>query len=113
MRAMSARPSSTAVERLWNSFGDNLTAKRRSLLNETLQMLVYTKLNHFVLQWDDVDCSKIRDAHYQFQSILEFVDHMIEEELVARECGPQEVLHVDGAVDLGGDSNTESDDIGA
>jgi hypothetical protein len=40
IRVMSAKPSSTAVERLWNSFEDNLTAKRRSMKNETLAMLV-------------------------------------------------------------------------
>jgi hypothetical protein len=37
IRVMSTDPSSTAVERLWNSFGDNLTAKRRSLLNDTFE----------------------------------------------------------------------------
>jgi hypothetical protein len=46
IRVMYAKPSSTAVKCLWNSFGDNLTAKRRSLLNETLQIFVYTKMNH-------------------------------------------------------------------
>jgi hypothetical protein len=36
IRAMSAKPSSSAVERLWNGFGDTLTAKRRSFKNNTL-----------------------------------------------------------------------------
>jgi hypothetical protein len=80
IRVMSAKPSSTAVERLWNSFGDNLTAKRRSLLNETLQMFVYTKMNHWLLQLDGVDAS-IEQQEYSFQSVLEFVDEMIESEL--------------------------------
>jgi hypothetical protein len=39
IRVMSAKPSSTAVERLWNAFGDNLTAKRRSMKNKTLRSL--------------------------------------------------------------------------
>jgi hypothetical protein len=78
---MSAKPSSTAVERLWNSFGDNLTAKRRSILNETLQMLVYTKMNHGVLKHDGVDLGSVDVKDYGFQSILEFVDELIEEEL--------------------------------
>jgi hypothetical protein len=45
IRAMSAKPSSAAVERLWNAFGDNLTAKRRSFKNTTLAEVVYVKMN--------------------------------------------------------------------
>jgi hypothetical protein len=37
------------VERLWNVFGDNLTAKRRSVENKNLCKLVYVTMNaHFV-----------------------------------------------------------------
>ena len=49
MRVLSAKPSSTAVERLWNAFGDNLTAKRRSMKNSTLATLVYAKMNMHLL----------------------------------------------------------------
>jgi hypothetical protein len=57
IRVMSTDPSSTAVERLWNSFGDNLTAKRRSLLDDTLNVFLYTKMNHWLLRFDGVDAS--------------------------------------------------------
>lgn len=37
-------PSSTAVERLWNVFGDNLPAKRRSMKDTNLGELGYTRM---------------------------------------------------------------------
>jgi hypothetical protein len=80
-RVMSAKPSSTAVERLWNAFGDNLTAKRRSMKNETLATVVHAKMNMFLL-----DCSQSQQAqevlNSSFEDVLEFVDSMIDEELV-------------------------------
>jgi hypothetical protein len=48
-----AKPSSTAEEPLWNAFGDNLTAKRRSMETEKLATIVYAKMNMFLL-----DCSQ-------------------------------------------------------
>jgi hypothetical protein len=77
---MSTKPSSTAVKRLWNSFGEDLTVKQRSLLNETVQMLMYTKMNHWLLQFDGVDAC-IEQLEYSLQSVLEFVDEMIGNEL--------------------------------
>jgi hypothetical protein len=104
---MSAKPSSTAVERLWNSFGDNLTAKMRSILNETLQMLVYTKMNHGVLKHDAVDLGSVDVKDYGFQSILEFVDELIEEELAVG--GAEGHVHVEAdAVELSGDAISSS-----
>jgi hypothetical protein len=50
---MSAKPSSTAVERLWHAFGDNLSAKRCSMKNETLATVVYAQMNMLLL-----DCSQ-------------------------------------------------------
>jgi hypothetical protein len=81
IRAMSAKPSSTAVERLWNAFVDNLTAKRRLMKNETLATVVYAKMNMFLL-----DCSQSQQAqdivNSSFEDVLEFVDSMNHEELV-------------------------------
>jgi hypothetical protein len=82
IRAMSAKPSITAVERLWNGFGDNLTVKRRSFKNDTVATVVYAKMNHHILgTHGDV----ITEA--QFDSLLEFVDELVEEELVKRSKG--------------------------
>jgi hypothetical protein len=49
IRVMLAKPSSTAVERLWNVFDDNLTANRRFMKNTTLPTLVYVKVTHHLL----------------------------------------------------------------
>jgi hypothetical protein len=77
IRVMSAKPSSTAVERLWNAFGDNLTAKRRSMKNSTLSELVYAKMNVDLL--DTGDGKQLTDIPL-FESVLDFVDAVIEEE---------------------------------
>lgn len=37
----SCKPTSTPVERLWNTFGDNLTPKRRSMKNSMLVTLFH------------------------------------------------------------------------
>lgn len=81
IRVMSAKPSSTAVERLWNAFGDNLTAKRRSLKNETLATVVYAKMNMFLLDSSqNQQAQELLDS--SFEDVLEFVDSMIDEDLV-------------------------------
>jgi hypothetical protein len=78
---MSAKPSSTAVEQLWNAFGDNLTAKRRSLKNETLATVVYAKMNMFLLDSSqNQQAQELPDS--SFEEVLEFVDSMIDEDLV-------------------------------
>jgi hypothetical protein len=88
IRALSAKPSSTAVERLWNAFGDNLTAKRRSLKNSTLAQLVYAKMNICLLD------SSIHEQNVpaEFGNVLEFIDTVIEQEIVdgLDGDGPQE-----------------------
>jgi hypothetical protein len=45
IRVLCSKPTSIAMERLWNVFGDNLTAKRRSGENKNLCKLVYMKMN--------------------------------------------------------------------
>jgi hypothetical protein len=103
---MSTDPSSTAVERLWNSFGDNLTAKRRSLLNDTLNTFLYTKLNHWLLQFDGVDAF-IAQQEYSFQSVLEFVDEMIEKELAVQVVETPAVQDVDLSASMSDGSGTD------
>jgi hypothetical protein len=66
---MSATPSSTAVERLWNGFGDHLKAKRRSFQNNTLASVLYAKMNHKILGTPGDVITKA-----QFDSLLDFVD---------------------------------------
>jgi hypothetical protein len=84
VRVMSAKPSSTAVERLWNSSGDNLTAKRRSMKNSTLATIVYAKMNNHLL--DNRQASGMTDTP-GFESLLDFVDEMHEEELLQQSKG--------------------------
>jgi hypothetical protein len=79
---MSAKPSSTAVKRVWNGFGNNLTAKRRSFKKSTLATVVHAKMNHQILgTHGDV----ITGA--QFDSLLDFVDEVVEQELVQHSKG--------------------------
>jgi hypothetical protein len=82
IRVMSAKLSSTAVERLWNGFGDNLTAKRRSFKNNTLATVVYAKMDHHI---SGTHGDEITEA--QFDSLLDFVDEVVEEELVQHSRG--------------------------
>jgi hypothetical protein len=96
IRVMSAKPSSTAVERLWNSFGDNLTAKRRSFKNQTLATVVYAKMNHRILgSGGDVFTEP------QFESLLDFVDEVHEEELVQQSKGGvqnEQIVQIEGDI---------------
>jgi hypothetical protein len=45
IRVLCSQPTSIAVERLWDVFGDNLTTKRRSVESKNLCKLVYVKMN--------------------------------------------------------------------
>jgi hypothetical protein len=41
-------PQDAVVERLWNGFGDNLTANRRSFKDNTLATVVFAKMNYHI-----------------------------------------------------------------
>jgi hypothetical protein len=56
-----------------------LTAKRRSMKNNTLATLVYAKMNVDLL--DNIDGSKLTDSP-MFESVLDFVDAVIQEEMI-------------------------------
>jgi hypothetical protein len=107
IRVLSAKPSSTAVERLWNSFGDNLTAKRRSMLSDTLQLLVYAKMNHHVLKYDGVEFGGVDTTEYEFQTILEFIDEQIDNELADGRADNEIEVHAD-PVECSADSSSNS-----
>ena len=67
IRVMSAKPSSTAVERLWNAFGDNLTGKRRSMKNSSMAEMVYAKMNIHLI--DDIAQAPGHQAEFKVCSI--------------------------------------------
>jgi hypothetical protein len=82
IRVMSAKPSLTAVEILWNGLLETLTAKRRSFKNNMLATVIYAKMNNNMLGTvGDV----IRRA--QFDSLLDFVDEVVEQKLVQHSKG--------------------------
>ena len=78
IRVMSAKPSATAVERLWHVFGDNLTAKRRSMKDSTLAELVYERMNCHLL---DKDQAQGCGMPQQFESVLEWIDESVLDEV--------------------------------
>jgi hypothetical protein len=77
MTEMPAKPSDTAFERLWIGFGDHLRAKRRSFKNGVLATVPYAKMNHRVL-----GTHGNMNPEAQFDSLLDFVEEVVEEELV-------------------------------
>lgn len=106
IRAMSAQPSSTAVERLWNVFGDNLTAKRRCLKNSSLGQLMYARMTMVVLD------KNTPDVVSEFENVLEFIDSVSEQELVDGIDGEEVVaegnqLHDTDSDDSSGSGNAE------
>lgn len=81
MRVLCAKPSSTAVERLWSHFRDTFTRKRRSLLSATLHRTVYTKMNMHLLphaMLDQVDNQN--DLHDAVQSDFDWVSSILDED---------------------------------
>jgi hypothetical protein len=113
IRAMSAKPSSAAVERLWNAFGDNLTAKRRSLKNSTLAEVVYVKMNISLIP-NGVEQPQEEYGASGFDSVLDFVDAIVEEEMVEG-LGSDEDMGKEGqgGIDEVESEGTESDDVAA
>lgn len=55
LRVLCAKPSSTAVERLWSHFRDTSTNKRCSMLSSTLSSTVFTKMNMHLLPQEKLD----------------------------------------------------------
>jgi hypothetical protein len=71
------------------------------------QMFVYTKMNHWLLQFDGVHASS-EQLEYAFQSVPEFVDDMIERELAAHPLWTPATQDVDLAASMR-NSSSEND----
>jgi hypothetical protein len=84
LRLFSAKPSSTPVERLWNAFGDNLTAKRRSMSSGRLAELVFCRMNMKLVPNDLLQESEAISGHEmnsaQLASVFEAVADIDEQE---------------------------------
>jgi hypothetical protein len=63
-------------------------------------------LNHWLLQFDGVDASSVQQE-YTFQSVLEFVDEMIENELAAQDGGTPAVQDVELVASMSDGSGTD------
>jgi hypothetical protein len=61
------------VERLWNVFGDNLTAKQHSMGKVMLAELVYARMNMYLLQHDHLHDDDADLSSNNFKSIFEAV----------------------------------------
>ena len=59
-------------------FGDNLTAKRRSMKDSTLAELVYERMNCHLL---DKDQAQGCGMPQQFESVLEWIDESVLDEV--------------------------------
>ena len=55
MRVLTARLTSTAVERVWSHYRDQFTPKRRSKNSVTLVLTFFAKLNMHLLPDDRID----------------------------------------------------------
>jgi hypothetical protein len=89
LRVFSAKPSSTPVERLWNAFGDNLTAKRRSMGSGRLAELVYCRMNMDLVPNDFLPVSDGTESGHemlsaQLASVFEAVGDIDEHEEAQR-----------------------------
>jgi hypothetical protein len=69
-------------------------------------MFLYTKMNHWLLQFDGVDAS-IAQQEYSFQSVLEFVDELIEKELAVQVVETPAVQDVDLSASMSDGSGTD------
>jgi hypothetical protein len=66
------------VERLWNAFGDNLTAKRRSMGNGRLAELVYCRMNMLLVPNEYLSDA----ANHFFDKLSTIIQKMIKHTLL-------------------------------
>lgn len=77
LRVLGGKPTSIAVERLWNAFGDNLTKKRRSVENETLCKMVFVKMNAHMVPHDMLpQCSEEMSTYVMHEELETLGDVM-------------------------------------
>jgi hypothetical protein len=55
LRVLCAKPSSTAMKKIWSHFRDTFTTLRRSMCRSTLHTTVYTKLNMHLIPHDKLE----------------------------------------------------------
>jgi hypothetical protein len=69
-------------------------------------MFVYTKINHWLLQFEGLETS-IEKLEYSFQSVPEIVDEMIENELAVQAIETPAVQDVDLSASMSDGSGTD------
>jgi hypothetical protein len=99
MRLLSAKPTSCAVERLWNVFGDVCTKKRRSMGKGRVAQLVHARMNMHLLPHDKLpELGFMVDSNAAFNSVFEAVAQIDDEEEVAAAAAVRATIgstHVD------------------
>jgi hypothetical protein len=87
-RVFSLKPCSTPVEGLWNVFGVNLTAKRRSMKKGMLAELVYARMNMHLLPHDQLpdDATDLSSCNFEslFEAVCDWDDQQEVEEAARR-----------------------------
>jgi hypothetical protein len=84
MRVLCAKPTSTAVERLWSHFRDVFAVKRKAMMSNTLQKLVYVKMNMHMLPHDELPgqlCLDLSSAPVNHEWVSDIVEAAEEHEL--------------------------------
>jgi hypothetical protein len=122
LRVLCGKPSSIAVERLWNAFGDNLTKKRRSVLNENLCQVVYVKMNAHLVpnsMLNDLSPKLVDFVQHQHTGVLDDIVSFAEEADVEKDvelalarqlAGPGQPINEDPSIDQELDAIVDSDD---
>jgi hypothetical protein len=84
MRVLCAKPTSTAVERLWSHFRDVFAVKRKAMMSNTLQKLVYVEMNMHQLPHDELPgqlCLDLLSAPVNHEWVSNIVEAAEEHEL--------------------------------
>jgi hypothetical protein len=95
LRLFGIKPTSTAVERVWNVVGDNLSSKRRCMHKGRLAKLVHARMNMHLVPCDqltDMDLSEELDMESMFASVFDVVADIDEQEEVAGVAKAREML---------------------
>lgn len=118
LRVMCAKPTSTAVERLWSHFRDVFSAKRRSMISPTLQKLIYVKVNMKLVAHDalpvelsfDITKSVVNDDWVS--DIVEAAEqHELELSKEQAQAAAEKPINVDGSADEGDGSDDECEEV--
>jgi hypothetical protein len=84
MRVLCAKPTSTAVKRSWNHFRVVFAVKRKAMMFNTLQKLVYVKMNMHMLPHDELPgqlCLDLLSAPVNHEWVSDIVEAAEEHEL--------------------------------